>query len=205
MAGQKKRQKFVDKSGIELNPFELEQSDLTRYEPVYKAICGRLWTDVIRREWKDHKGKTYPSGYFKLFLWSGEEKYRCTILFEAANEAAQKLRKGDWVVCFGLDDLVAAAKSGKRYHNFRVVKLWTLPQTNTIFDIRGILDVGKQLLIGYQEQQTRIEALEKEVARLGGNIEPKETVRAPRGDKDKVKKRQSLQRIVGDIYIDTEE
>ena len=204
MAGRPKRQKFVEKQDA-LNPFELEQSELTRYEPVYKAICGRLWTDVLRQEWKDHKGKTYPSGYFKLFLWAGEEKYRCTILFEAANEAAARLKKGDWVVCFGLDDLVQAAKSGKRYHNFRVVKLWILPDGNSLFDIKGLLGIGKQLLIGYQEMQKRMELLEAEIKRLGGNVPEPEPIKNPYGDKDKAKKNQSLRRIVGDIYIDTED
>ena len=71
--------------------------------------------------------------------------------------------------------------------------------------MRGLLTVGKQLLVGYQEQQRRIEALEKEVIALGGNIAPKEEERRPYGDKDKAKKQQSLRQIVGDIYIDTSE
>ena len=204
MAGRPNRQKFVESPHKELNEFEMEQT-LKRYEPVYKAICGRVWSRIIREEWEDHNGKKHPSAYFKLFMWSGEEKYRCTILFEAANEVASRLKKGDWVVCFGMDDLVQAAKSGKRYHNFRIVKLWIMPETKGIFDVRGLLTVGKQLLVGYQEQQRRIEALEKEVIALGGNIAPKEEERRPYGDKDKAKKQQSLRQIVGDIYIDTSE
>lgn len=193
---------FVPK---DLNPFELEQSDLTIYEPVAKAVIGRVWTDIMRREWKDHKGKTYPSAYFKLFLWSGEEKYRCTILFEQADEVAARIKKGDWVLCFGMDDLVKTQK-GKRYHNFRVVKLWTLPPQKGIFDVRGLLEIFQQLLDGFQEQQRRLEWLESEIKALTGHTpDEQKQEKAPRGDAEKLKKRQSLRNIVGDIYIDTDD
>ncbi len=188
----------------DLNPFELEQSDLTVYEPVAKAVIGRIFSKFIRKEWVDHKGKHYPATYFKLFLWSGEEKYRCTVLFEAANEVLLKCKKGDWVLCFGLDDLVKT-NAGKRYHNFRVVKMWTLPQQKGIFDLRAMCEIFQQLLDGYQEQQRRLEWIESEIKLLTGHEPEREQEKSPRGDKDELKKRQSLRNIVGDIYVDTED
>lgn len=181
--------------------YEYEQGNtLKRYDPVTKAVCGRVWSDVRRQKWMDRNGKEHMSAYFKLFLWSGEEKYRCEVRFEQADEAAAVLRKHDWVVCFGMDDIVETYKAKKRYHNFRVVKLWIMPEMQGVFDWRPVLNTVRQLVRGYQELNDRLIAIEEAVG-----IERAENVPAPKGDEDRSKKRQSLRKVVGDIYEDTED
>lgn len=189
----------------ELNENEIEQRSVKRYEPVAKAVVGRIWSKIMREEWVDGKGKKHPSAYFKLFLWAGEPKYRCHLAFEQADEAASMLQKGDWVVCFGLDDLTETYKTHKRFHNFRVIKLWIMPETKGIWDVRYIARMMRSMLSGVQEHEDRIAWLEKQVERLTGEKPLKPEEAPPRGDEPKIKKRQSLYPVVGDIYTDTEE
>lgn len=167
---------------------------ITKYEAVPNAVCGRIWSKIIRKPWKDHNGKEHSAAYFKLFLWSREEKYRCECRFEQSDEIFASLKKGDWVVCFGLDDLVETVK-GKRFHNFRVVKLWAMPEQKGMLDWRVLFRTINQLLRGYQELTERVAALEN-----GNSVKVPEP--APKGDKETVKKRQSVKPLVGDIYQD---
>lgn len=178
----------------ELNPKEQGQT-VKKYEPVSKAICGRVWSEIQRKPWTDRNGKQREAAYFKLFLWSGEEKYRCEVLFEQALELLAVVKKGDWLCCFGMDDLVETHNGLKRYHNFRVVKVWVLPHDNGLIDWRVLLTTIRQLTRGYTEAIERIEAIEKQLG-----IKPK--LPPPKGDTPKLKKRQSLQGIIGDIYDD---
>jgi hypothetical protein len=76
------------------NPHELEHQ---KYLPVAKSVIGRVWSKIRVGIWVDTNGEEHKKADFKLFLYGGEPKYRCTCLFEQADDA---------MICPGLDNTI---------------------------------------------------------------------------------------------------
>ena len=167
---------------------------LKQYEPDAKIIFGRVWSEPSRGVMKAKNGKEYPTTYIKVFVYANTEKYRCTFKFEQAVEALN-LQKGDNVFLAGIDFVTETVRTHKRYHNFKVTKFAVLPNGYESVNFRLMEETYNALLDAYDELNDRVCEIENVLHLQGVKLPP------PKGDNRRgLKKRQSLENIVGDIY-----
>lgn len=161
-----------------------------REYPDPKTIVGVVYSNPRLEAWEDTNGKRHPACYFKVFVWAKMEKIRACVLFEQAEEA-MTLKKYDKVRISGNALLVETVR-GKKFYNFNVNQIEVLPNTRNILHWDKILERIDIMLDTYEEVLQRINRIEKKLKI--------ENIPEPRGDKDRVKKMQSLRPLLGDIY-----
>lgn len=172
---------------------EKRRISLEKYRREYpdpKTITGIVYSNPRLETWEDQTGKRHPACYFKVFVWAKMEKIRACVLFEQAEEAST-LKKYDKVRISGNALLVETVR-GKKFYNFNVNQIEVLPNTRNILHWDTILERIDILLETYEEVLQRLNKIEK--------LLKIQTAEAPRGDKERVKKMQSLKPLLGDIY-----
>lgn len=173
---------------------ETRRVSIERYRREYpdpKTITGVVYSHPRIEAWTDKKGVEHPACYFKVFVWAKMEKIRACVLFEQA-EDAMTLKKYDKVRISGNALLVETVK-GKKFYNFNVNQIEVLPNTRRIIRWDTILERIDIMLDTYEEVLQRINKIEKK-------LKIEQDIRNPYGDKERVKKMQSLKPLLGDIY-----